>query len=221
MKTSVMVVLVVAVLIAGGFVAVLVRRGEGPISASSSAKSTPAKTAHSEKAESVDAQLTDGLKALCNSARGDIGIAVIHVETGRTALLDAAKPLPLYSVFKLPLAVTLLKDVEENQLSLDKKIKVTPDEESARKGAKGFEDELIFSDGRFTSTAMQIHGFKPGPYRYETEDTDVEWSADKQNDATDMVGWGGRVDGKATSGNFHWQKKDGTSLFFKFSGTKE
>ena len=101
------------------------------------------------------------------------------------------------------------------------KVKVTPDEESAKRGAKGFEDELIFSDGRFTSIAMQIHGFKPGPYRYETEDTDVEWSADKQNDATDMVGWGGRVDGKTTRGNFHWQKKDGMSLFFKFTGTKE
>jgi len=101
------------------------------------------------------------------------------------------------------------------------KVKVTPDEESAKKGAKGFEDELIFAEGRFTSTAMLTHGFKPGPYRYETEDADVEWAADKQNDAMDMVGWGGRVNGKTTSGSFHWQKKDGTSLFFKFSGTKE
>jgi len=101
------------------------------------------------------------------------------------------------------------------------KVKVTPDEESAKKGAKGFDDEFIFAEGRFTSTAMLVHGFKTGPYRYETEDADVEWAADKQNDAMDMVGWGGRVNGKTTIGNFHWQKKDGTSLFFKFSGTKE
>jgi hypothetical protein len=101
------------------------------------------------------------------------------------------------------------------------KVKVTPDAESTKKGAKEFEDELIFAEGRFTSTAMLVHGFKPGPYRYETEDADVEWSADKQNDAKDIAGWGGRVDGRTTSGNFHWQKKDGTSLFFRFSGTKE
>jgi len=101
------------------------------------------------------------------------------------------------------------------------KIKVTPDAESAKKGAKPFEDELIFAEGQFTSTAMLVHGFKAGPYRYETEDADVEWSSDKQNDTKDMVGWGGRVDGKTTSGNFHWQKKDGTSHFFKFTGTKE
>ena len=101
------------------------------------------------------------------------------------------------------------------------KVKVTPDKETADKGVKGFDDEFIFADGQFTSTALQAHGFKPGPYRYETEGDDVEWSADKESSSADLVGWGGRVDGKTTTGNFHWQKKDGTSLFFKFSGSKE
>ena len=36
--------------------------------------------------------------------------------------------MPLYSVFKLPLAVTVLKDVEEKQLLLDKKVRVTPED---------------------------------------------------------------------------------------------
>jgi hypothetical protein len=101
------------------------------------------------------------------------------------------------------------------------KVKVTPDKASADKGAKEFDDEFIFAAGQFTSTALQVHGFKPGPYRYEAEDTEVEWSADKQSSTGDMTGWGGRVDGKATTGNFHWQKKDGTSLFYKFTGTKK
>ena len=101
------------------------------------------------------------------------------------------------------------------------KVKVTPDKETADKGVKGFDDEFIFADGQFTSTALQAHGFKPGPYRYETEGDDVEWSADKESSSADLAGWGGRVDGKTTTGNFHWQKKDGTSLFFKFTGTKE
>ena len=30
--------------------------------------------------------------------------------------IDSAKKLPLYSVFKLPLAVTVLKDIEEKRL---------------------------------------------------------------------------------------------------------
>jgi beta-lactamase class A len=43
-------------------------------------------------------------------------------------LIDGTKQLPLYSVFKLPLAVTVLKDVEEKKFVLDKKVHVTPDE---------------------------------------------------------------------------------------------
>ncbi|HEY2975004.1 MAG TPA: class A beta-lactamase [Pyrinomonadaceae bacterium] len=84
---------------------------------------TPASTI-----ETVDAELTERLKTLCTSAQGDIGVAVIHVETSRTALIDGIKQLPLYSVFKLPLAVTVLKDVEEKKFVLDKKVHVTPDE---------------------------------------------------------------------------------------------
>jgi hypothetical protein len=129
--------------------------------------------------------------------------------------------LPLYLCLAAILTVAGAATRPERMDGTQWKVKVTPDEESSKKGAKGFDDEFIFAEGRFTSTAMLAHGFKAGPYRYETEDADVEWAADKQNDTTDLAGWGGRVDGKTTSGNFHWQKKDGTSLFFKFSGTKE
>jgi hypothetical protein len=101
------------------------------------------------------------------------------------------------------------------------KVKVTPDQASAGKGAKGFDDEFFFASGQFTSTAMQAQGFQSGPYRFETEEGEVEWSADKATSTGDMAGWGGRVDGSTTTGNFHWQKEDGTSLFYKFTGKKE
>ena len=101
------------------------------------------------------------------------------------------------------------------------RVKVTPDKESVSKGAKEFDDEFIFADGKFTSTALQTQGFEPGPYRFETEGEEVEWSADKASSSAGMAGWGGRVNGKTTTGTFHWQKKDGTSLFYKFTGTKE
>lgn len=101
------------------------------------------------------------------------------------------------------------------------KVTVTPDKESADKGAKAFDDEFIFADGQFTSKAMQAHGFKTGPYRLESEMDEVEWIADKEASTGDLAGWGGRVDGKTTSGDFHWQKKDGPFFFYKFTGTKE
>lgn len=72
------------------------------------------------------AELTARLKSLGGRAGGRVGVAVIHVESGRTAAVEGATPLPLHSVFKLPLAVAVLKEVEENRLRLDRKVRVTP-----------------------------------------------------------------------------------------------
>ena len=68
------------------------------------------------------------LSGLSKSVGGTVAIAAIHVETGRTIEVQGRRPLPLYSVFKLPLAVVVLKDVEEGRLRLDQKLRITPDE---------------------------------------------------------------------------------------------
>ena len=78
------------------------------------------------RSETADAELTQSLKKLTDNAGGEIGVSIIHVESGQTLNIESAKKLPLYSVFKLPLAVTVLKDVEEKRLQLDQKVRVTP-----------------------------------------------------------------------------------------------
>lgn len=84
--------------------------------------------ASSERPEAADAALAQRFKTLCESAGGDIGVAVVHVESGRTAAFEGKKELPLYSVYKLPLAITVLQEVEKKNLSLEKKVRVTPDD---------------------------------------------------------------------------------------------
>jgi beta-lactamase class A len=79
-----------------------------------------------KRSEAADAELIRHLMTLCDAAGGDVGVAVTHVETGRTLDVAGAKKLPLYSVFKLPLAVSVLKEVEEKGLRLDRKVRVTP-----------------------------------------------------------------------------------------------
>lgn len=92
--------------------------------ADTSVARSPAAT--SVRPETADTELTRQLRALADAVAGDIGVAVIHVESGRTVEIEGAKKLPLYSVFKLPLAVTVLKEVEAGKLRLDQKIKVSP-----------------------------------------------------------------------------------------------
>jgi beta-lactamase class A len=65
---------------------------------------------------------------LSRSVGGTVGIAAVHVESGRTVEVNGGRPLPLYSVFKLPLAVVILKDVEDGRLRLDQKLRITPAE---------------------------------------------------------------------------------------------
>ena len=75
-----------------------------------------------------DAGLAGRLVAISARARGDVGVAVVHVESGGEAAFQAEKQLPLYSVFKLPLAVVVLREVEAGRLRLDQKVRVTPEE---------------------------------------------------------------------------------------------
>jgi beta-lactamase class A len=84
-------------------------------------------TAQAQPPDAADAELAERLQKLCDRAGGgSVGVAVVHVETGRSVSVQGATPLPLYSVFKLPLAVTVLKAVEEKRLRTDSKVRVAP-----------------------------------------------------------------------------------------------
>jgi len=87
---------------------------------------TPAAAARPEVDEKIAAELSARLKAVGERAGGEFGAAVVHVETGRSSEAGGAQPLALYSVFKLPLAVAVLKAVEEGRLTLGQKVRVEP-----------------------------------------------------------------------------------------------
>jgi beta-lactamase class A len=99
-----------------------------------SRENTPNQSSHhnstqpQERESLVDERLVERLRTICERAEGEISVAVIHVESGRTAEINGARRLPLYSVFKLPLAIAVLKDVEENRLRLDQRVRVMPEE---------------------------------------------------------------------------------------------
>ena len=76
----------------------------------------------------IEKQLANRLVELSSHAKGSVGIAVVHVESGRRVAVQGGTPLPLYSVFKLPLAITVLSEVQANRLKLDQTVHVTPDE---------------------------------------------------------------------------------------------
>jgi beta-lactamase class A len=72
--------------------------------------------------------LEQRLKNISDGSQGTVGLTVVHIEGGKTISINGQAQLPLYSVFKLPLAIAILKDVEENRLRLDQKVHATPAE---------------------------------------------------------------------------------------------
>src|SRR5512145_2018992 len=89
---------------------------------------SPVASAAQNEPGGVEQELERRLKSICERAQGTVGLSVVHIESGKTISINGPSQLPLYSVFKLPLAIVVLKDVEENRLRLDQKIHVTPAE---------------------------------------------------------------------------------------------
>ena len=50
---------------------------------------------------------------------GSLGLAAVHLETGRTAYLHPDEPFPMASTYKVPIAVELLRRVDEGEFGLD------------------------------------------------------------------------------------------------------
>jgi len=78
--------------------------------------------------QAAEPELERRLEEICSRAEGTVGVTVVHIESGKSSSVNGKSPLPLYSVFKLPLAIVVLKEVEENRLRLEQPVHVTPED---------------------------------------------------------------------------------------------
>lgn len=101
------------------------------------------------------------------------------------------------------------------------KVKVVPDKATADKGVKEFDDELIFADGKLTSTALLRKGFKPAKYHAEAEPNEAESEAELVSATNGVATWTGEIRGTNTLGGLQWLQKNGTNFSYDFTGTKQ
>ncbi len=57
---------------------------------------------------------------------GKVGVAAVHLETGRAAYLNPDEPFPMASTYKVPIAVELLTRAERGEIRLDTLIELEP-----------------------------------------------------------------------------------------------
>jgi beta-lactamase class A len=77
--------------------------------------------AAAQPSRSVDREL-ERLGAL---TQGVVGVAALHLETGRWLELNGRDRFPMASTYKVPIAVLLLTEVDRGQLALDSLVRLT------------------------------------------------------------------------------------------------
>lgn len=66
------------------------------------------------------------LARLAEGSGGVMGVAAVHLETGRAAYLNKDMPFPMASTFKAPVAVQLLHRVDQGRLKLSRRVELNP-----------------------------------------------------------------------------------------------
>jgi beta-lactamase class A len=66
------------------------------------------------------------IAVIAPEAGGTVGVCVLHLESGRGASLHGGQALPMASVFKLPVAVEVLRRVDRGALKLDQNVALGP-----------------------------------------------------------------------------------------------
>jgi len=76
----------------------------------------------------ASAALQTEAQRLAAQLPGQLGAAIIHLETGRSVYLDADRAFPMASTMKVPVAVHILKLVDEGKLSLRQQVTLGPED---------------------------------------------------------------------------------------------
>jgi hypothetical protein len=102
------------------------------------------------------------------------------------------------------------------------KIKVSPDEDARKSGAKDFDEVLIFKGSQFTAQSMEKRGFKPVQYEEDTRRFGpASFKAEQESDKEGKARWTGVITATTMKGELVWTKKDGTEMNYSYTGERD
>src|SRR5205814_7560886 len=95
---------------------------------SRNARSTPA-TARTESSAAEANPLQQEITAIAALAKGRVGVSAVVLETGETvASLNSQDHFPMQSVYKLPISMAVMKQVDAGKIKLEQKVKVAKED---------------------------------------------------------------------------------------------
>ncbi len=68
------------------------------------------------------------IERLAEASDGTVGVAAVHIETGRRVILNPDERFPMASTYKVPIAVQLLTRVDRGEISLQDMVELEPED---------------------------------------------------------------------------------------------
>jgi len=119
-------------------------------------------------------ELRNQIEQIAAAAKGHVGVAAVVLETGATVSLNPHDHFPMQSVYKLPIGMAVMKQVDAGKVRLDQKVRVTKDDFIGRAAHSPIRDKypngteltvnelmgwmLVESDGTASDVLMKLIG---------------------------------------------------------------
>jgi beta-lactamase class A len=85
---------------------------------------TPTASGSRSTADPALERLHREITRLAQGAGGVVGVAALHLETGRRVAVNGSEAFPMASSYKLPIAVRLLHQIDHGEMSLDRMVQI-------------------------------------------------------------------------------------------------
>src|SRR5215813_14259220 len=81
-----------------------------------------------EREQDRNPQLENELAEIARQARGRVGVAAKLLGSNQTVSLNSAEHFPMQSVYKLPISMAVVQQVDQGKLKLDQMVRVAKDD---------------------------------------------------------------------------------------------
>jgi beta-lactamase class A len=85
----------------------------------------PTDSQATKTADKKNQELQHQIEQIASAAKGRVGVSALVMETGETVSLSPHDHFPMQSVYKLPIGMAVMKQVDTGKLKLDQRVPVT------------------------------------------------------------------------------------------------
>ena len=145
----------------------------------------PTDSSVARTADPQNHELRNQIEQIASEAKGKVGVAAVVLETGETVSLNPHDHFPMQSVYKLPIGMAVMKEVDAGKIKLEQKVRVTKGDFIDRASHSPIRDKypngteltvnellawmLLESDGTASDVLMKLAGGSEAIQAYLTE----------------------------------------------------